>query len=66
MNYVNMIYKIYIRILGTTITTHDFYNINEVVLQMKNRLSSCNHGNAIHRQGRKSECVLFMDIRTLN
>lgn len=66
MNYVNMIYNIYICILGTTITTHDFYNINEVVLQMKNRLSSCNHGNAIHRQGRKSECVLFMDIRTLN
>lgn len=61
-----MKYNIYICILGTTVITHDFYCMNEVVLQMKNRLSSCNHGNAIHRQGRKSECVLFMDIRTLN
>lgn len=66
MKYANMKYNIYICILGTTVITHDFYCMNEVVLQMKNRLCSCNHGNAIHRQGRKSECVLFMDIRTLN
>lgn len=62
MNYVNMIYNIYICLLGTTITTHDFYNINEVVIDFPLAIIAM---LSIDKE-EKSECVLFMDIRTLN